>query len=101
LCYNSDNERKRADIRREEARQTDPTTALPKHAYILIDPCTASRGNSPHVGLKKDNTEIGGKSAKHFEQRIIGVEVVCGPVDGVFFYTTDNMQRGGANVIVS
>jgi hypothetical protein len=72
-----------------------------RHAYLLVDPCTNFRGNSPVVGKKADKTDITGKMAKHFEQRIIGVEVVCGPIDGIFFYTTDNMQRGGANVIVS
>jgi len=94
-------ERKKSDVRREEARHIDATTGSPNHAFILVDPCTNYRGNSPIVGKKGDNTDVVGKLSKHFEQRIIGVEVVCGPVDGIFFYTTDNMQRGGANVLVS
>lgn len=94
-------ERKKSDVRREEARRTDMATGQPNHAFILVDPCTSYRGNSPIVGKKSDSTDVVGKLSKHFEQRIIGVEVVCGPVDGIFFYTTDNMQRGGANVLVS
>ena len=101
FLYSADRERQQADIRRAEAREIDQLTGMYRHAYLLVDPCTNFRGNSPVVGKKADKTDITGKMAKHFEQRIIGVEVVCGPIDGIFFYTTDNMQRGGANVIVS
>ena len=101
FVYSADRERQQADIRRAEAREIDQLTGIYRHAYLLVDPCTNFRGNSPVVGKKADKTDITGKMAKHFEQRIIGVEVVCGPIDGIFFYTTDNMQRGGANVIVS
>ena len=79
----------------------DDSTGMYRHAFLLVDPCTNFRGKSPIVGKKANKTQVMGKLSKHFEQRIIGVEVVCGPIDGIFFYTTDNLQRGGANVIVS
>lgn len=30
---------------------------------------------------------------------MIGVEVVCGPIDEIFYYHTDNIIPGGANVM--
>jgi hypothetical protein len=32
--------------------------------------------------------------------RVIGVEVLCGPIDGVFLYTTDNMISSGGNIMI-
>ena len=37
------------------------------------------------------------KGNKPVQNRVFGVKVVCGPVEGWLFYHTDNMVRGGAN----
>jgi hypothetical protein len=56
------------------------------------------RGDSPKVGGgyyrrgKKDNQFI--------TNRVVGVEVVCGPIDKIFLYHTDNLVAGGANTMI-
>ena len=40
-------------------------------------------------------------NANSYSNRVIGVEVVCGPVNKTFFlYVTNNTVRGGANCII-
>jgi hypothetical protein len=59
-------------------------------------------------GMTKDTTKTpkeGVGSHRHacgtfIEHRVIGVEVVCGPVKGMFIYTTDNMLTGNANGMI-
>lgn len=40
------------------------------------------------------------RAGKFIEHRVIGVEVVCGPINGTFIYSTDNMVAGGANGMI-
>jgi hypothetical protein len=40
------------------------------------------------------------RSGTWIEHRVIGVEVVCGPINGMFIYTTDNLIAGGANGMI-
>jgi hypothetical protein len=35
-----------------------------------------------------------------FENRIVGVEVCCGPIEGYFLYHSDNTVAGGSNFMV-
>lgn len=52
-----------------------------------------SPGNTPFYGIGSlKNCQMG--------TRIIGVQVVCGPIDETFLYYTDNMVKSGANVMI-
>ena len=51
--------------------------------------------NTPKFGGKRK-----ANVSKQIESRVIGVEVYCGPVKEVFFYYTDNLVSGGANIMV-
>jgi hypothetical protein len=72
----------------------------PTSYFMMIDAATKHRGNHPKLGTKQNKDEIGGKQQSKFECRMIGVDVRCGPVDTMFYYTTDNLQKGGANVMI-
>jgi hypothetical protein len=57
-------------------------------------------GRTPKIGKKGHQEELGGKEDQKFETRIVAVEVACGPFQTTFVYTTDNLQSGGANLMV-
>jgi hypothetical protein len=57
---------------------------------------TTRRCDTPKIGRKR----ISKGGHKLIESRVIGVEVVCGPIKGVFIYYTDNLVTGGANIMV-
>jgi hypothetical protein len=46
-----------------------------------------------------DNFTFADHGKACFESRIIGVRVVCGPVDSLFVYYTDNFIGSGANIM--
>lgn len=56
---------------------------------------TVARGATPKTGKMRHS-----QPDSTVESRVIGVEVVCGPIDGVFLYTTDNMISGGGNIMI-
>ena len=68
--------------------------------FLCTDAISKFRGNTPKIGSRHKRNEVGGKCTLKLECRIIGVEAVCGPVDTIFFYTTDDLQQGGANVMI-
>jgi hypothetical protein len=67
----------------------------------IISECIFLLGNTPKIGKISKGNKIGGKLSEWFSSRIIGVEVACGPINTTFIYTTDNLQSGGANTLVS
>jgi hypothetical protein len=70
----------------------------PTHGLIYSDGMTAMRGDTPRFGrTRKSKGDCG---AQHVGNRVIGVEVYCGPVDCVFLYHTDNIPSGGANIMI-
>jgi len=76
----------------------DRDNGNPRLAYILIDGMTVYSGNTPKSGggdfrrSKSDNTFV--------TNRVIGCEVICGPINTTFLYHTDNLVGGGANTMV-
>lgn len=49
------------------------------------------------------NTPIFGRSIKgdlYMTTRIIGVEVYCGDIQETFLFYTDNLVKGGANIMI-
>jgi len=70
----------------------------PTLAYVLFDGMTVYSGNSPKVGggyFRK-----GKKDTVYITNRVIGVEVACGPIQKVYLYHTDDFVGGGANTMV-
>lgn len=52
---------------------------------------------SPKEGEGKATQKHGSSC---FETRVIGVEVICGPVKETFVYTTDNLVPAGSNITI-
>ena len=66
-----------------------------KYGLILPDGYTIHNCETPRtVGGKK------GEKGCTMENRIVGVIVICGPINEVFLYHTDNLVSGGANLMV-
>lgn len=63
----------------------------PKMALIFSDGMTIYMTNTPK--LSKSNTK---ETVKTIESRIIGVEVICGDINTMFLYYTDDMVSGGS-----
>jgi hypothetical protein len=97
--FDSDEERKDLDRARDRAKNIDSSTGNPEYFVLLTDAISCYRGETPIVGSKREQRTCFDKKER-WETRIIGVEAKCGPIDTVFFYTTDDMQCGGANVMV-
>lgn len=86
------------DANRIRARQLDPNTGEPTLALFFADAMTKDTTRSPKEGRGRVPRQAHGTNA--FDLRIIGVEVVCGPIVGTFIYTTDNMVPSGANIMI-
>jgi len=71
----------------------------PQYAHILADAMSQWRGNTPKIGggdfrhSKNDATFV--------ENRVMAVEIVCGPIDCVRLYHTNNLVNGGANYMIT
>ena len=71
----------------------------PQYAHILADAMSQWRGNTPKIGggdfrhSKNDATFV--------ENRVMAVEMVCGPIDCVRLYHTNNLVNGGANYMIT
>jgi hypothetical protein len=57
---------------------------------------TSYAGRTPKYGRRTGKAD----GAASFENRVFGVEVYCGPVEGEILIHTDELVRGGANFIV-
>jgi hypothetical protein len=86
------------DANRIRATQLDPITREPTLALFFADAMTKDTTRTPKEGQGKVPRQAHGTNA--FDLRIIGVEVVCGPIAGTFIYTTDNMVPTGANIMI-
>lgn len=57
---------------------------------------TSYAGRTPKYGRRTGKAD----GAASFENRVFGVEVYCGPVEGEILIHTDDLVRGGANFII-
>ena len=65
---------------------------------INSDGMTTAAGETPKFGRGGHRADHAGQST--VTSRIIGVEVVCGPINTHFVYATDNLVSHGANIMV-
>jgi hypothetical protein len=63
---------------------------------IFSDGMTTMSGNTPKVGIDHHSSP----KSTYMQSRVIGVEVICGPIDTVFLYLTDNMVHSGSNIMI-
>jgi len=68
-----------------------------KYAFFLADGMTQYTTNTPRVG---SNYRKGKQDSAVLGTRVIGVEVVCGPIDEVFLFLVDDLVGGGANLMI-
>jgi len=65
-------------------------------AVIFGDGMTSYAGRTPKYGRRTGKAD----GAVSFENRVFGVEVYCGPVEGEVLFHSDELVRGGANFII-
>ncbi|KAJ1384711.1 hypothetical protein B484DRAFT_410710 [Ochromonadaceae sp. CCMP2298] len=83
------------DEAKAECRKLD-AAGQPIKAFIFSDGFTIQKCNLPKEGKLRHSQA----SRKPLESRVVGVEVICGPIDEVFVYYTDNLVAGGANIMI-
>jgi hypothetical protein len=71
-------------------------TGQPKFLFINPDGMEARKTNLPKVYIKTKHSESG----KVIEQRLMGVEVVCGPLHCTLCFICDNMAYGGQDLMI-
>lgn len=74
-----------------QARKLDKN-GQPILAVIYGDGMTADAGKTPAFKGRV------GKTEKTIGNRLFGVYVCCGPIDGMFYFHMNNLVRGGANM---
>jgi hypothetical protein len=67
----------------------------PIEALLYPDGMTEFKGETPKMGSTRHT-----KVNDTITNRIIGVEVYCGPIKTVFIYNTDQLVRKGANIMI-
>ena len=67
----------------------------PTHCVIMCDAMTASAGQTPKYGERNSKSDT-----SFFENRVLAVEVYCGPIQGEMLVHVDALVRGGANLII-
>jgi len=67
----------------------------PTHAVFFGDGMTIFAGKTPKYGKR-----LSKKDTSHFENRVFGLEVYCGPISGEILFHTDELVRGGANLVI-
>lgn len=75
----------------------DASTGLPTSFYIGADGFTEGRTVEP---TSRDPVKGSAKEIGSLTNRLMGVEVVCGPVQGTLLYFTDDFTKGGSNLMV-
>ena len=93
-------EREYLDKMKQKASYINRVIDNPDYFVLLTDAASVWRGDTPKVGDLKSQDSPFSKETNKWETRIIGVEAYCGPISTIFFYTVDNMQCGGANLMV-
>ena len=71
----------------------------PQVAHLLCDAISSWRGNTPKVG--GGDFRISKADQIFIENRVMAVEMVCGPVDCVRLYHSNNLVSGGANYMIT
>ena len=87
-------ERKALEVRKQMALEVDDS-GQPMQALLFFDGMTELTGNTPKIGGVRTS-----KVDHVIANRVIGVEVYCGPINTVFLYNTDQMVGKGANTMV-
>jgi hypothetical protein len=93
-------ERKVLEATKQFCSTLDSQTGQPKALFFFVDGMTESRGNTPRFLTEGGRESKNDKNAKHVSSRVIGCEVICGPLNKYIFYTTDNMTGGGSNTMI-
>lgn len=81
----------------EAAKSSIGIDGQPKVAFIEPDGVSTWLGNTPKVGF---GTRRGADNSKAIQNRTIGVDVVCGKIEGKLLYHFDNYFGHGANIII-
>ena len=87
-------ERKRLEVNKKLALEVDDS-GQPQQALIFIDGMTELTGNTPKIGANRHS-----KVDHVIANRVIGVQVYCGPINTVFLYNTDQIFGKGANTMI-
>lgn len=87
-------ERKKLEVNKEMSLEVNDT-GQPQQGLIFIDGMTEMKGNTPKLGATRNS-----KVDHVIANRVIGVEVYCGPINTVFLYNTDQMVGKGANTMI-
>ena len=89
-------ERENLELRMQQARDCMDNNRNPKYAFFYPDGYTEHKGLTPKEHYMRESK---GGIQKH-GNRLIGVKVVCGPIDTHFLYSTDDIVSGGANIMI-
>jgi hypothetical protein len=81
----------------EEAKSSRDENGQPKVAFIEPDGVSTWLGNTIKEGKGK---RAGMDNSKVVENRTIGVDVVCGDIEGKLIYHFDNFHGHGANIMI-
>lgn len=68
----------------------------PTLAVIFGDGMTNYAGRTPKYGRRTGKQD----GAASFENRVFGVEVYCGPIEGEILFHTDELVRSGGNFLI-
>lgn len=79
----------------KEAQEAVDIHGDPTHAVFFGDGMTVYAGRTPKYGMR-----AGKRDVAFFENRVFGVEVYCGCIQGEILIHTDALVRGGANFII-
>lgn len=79
--------------------KTEVVGHQPQVAHLLCDAISSWRGNTPKVGGGQYRHS---KSDQNFvENRVMAVEMVCGPINCVRLYHSNNLVSSGANYMIT
>jgi HPt (histidine-containing phosphotransfer) domain-containing protein len=93
-------ERKVLERTKQLCSELETQTGQPKALFFFVDGMTESRGDIPRLVAENGRESKGDKNAKHVTNRVLGCEVICGPLNKYIFYITDNMTGGGSNTMI-
>jgi hypothetical protein len=82
-----------------KSREVDSITGQPTTFLLLPDGMTKSKGALPKIGkgYRQIKCDVG---RPKLENRVIGVYVVCGTIEGMFLYTTNQLVDSGADTMI-
>jgi hypothetical protein len=93
-------ERKFLEKTKQECSELEARTGQPKALFFFVDGMTESRGDIPRFAAENGREAKNDQNAKHVSNRVLGCEVICGPLNRYIFYTTDNMTANGSNTMI-